>query len=248
MIRDPLCGRCRAEWKVSGTPILLAKAPGDGWVCDRRSGGLAFAALFTKFRSIGKLAKTCRRFPNLLYRRFPNRQSVPKLGAPGERTVGGLGNPRYSRLGSLRYSEAACPPSPTVSPLAPSPPLAGGDSALRCPDEHAVRAYTLHLRMVHNGGACRGAIQFRRPTPPIQILSIRSILSKIQGRPAPAHADGNSAGPRWPEACSPKRQGTGRTPGRGAHTGHHPNARSVPECGCPQPLSRTNLSIYWLKG
>ena len=49
------------------------------------------------------LAGAYRRFPNLRYRRFPNRHAGQKSGAPGERMVGGLGNPRYGRLGSLRY-------------------------------------------------------------------------------------------------------------------------------------------------
>jgi hypothetical protein len=36
---------------------------------------------------------------NLLYRRFPNRQGLETFGASA-----GLENPRYSRLGSLRYN------------------------------------------------------------------------------------------------------------------------------------------------
>ena len=45
-----------------------------------------------------------RRFPNLLYRRFPNRQTNPKAEVLDCGMVCGLGNPRYSRLGSLRYA------------------------------------------------------------------------------------------------------------------------------------------------
>jgi hypothetical protein len=56
-----------------------------------------------------------RRFPNLPYRRFPNRQAVQKPGASGWRMVGGLGNPRYSRLGSLRYAGKARPRPPPTS-------------------------------------------------------------------------------------------------------------------------------------
>jgi len=51
-----------------------------------------------------------RRFPNLLYRRFPNRQTVRGPGAPVGHTACGLGNPRHSRLGSLRYKKAGCAP------------------------------------------------------------------------------------------------------------------------------------------
>jgi hypothetical protein len=38
-----------------------------------------------------------RRFPNLLFRRLPSRQTLKK----GDNC--GFGNPRYGRLGSLRY-------------------------------------------------------------------------------------------------------------------------------------------------
>jgi hypothetical protein len=41
-------------------------------------------------------------FPNLLYRRLQSRQGVETLGTSG------LGNPRYSRLGSLRYNKVFC--------------------------------------------------------------------------------------------------------------------------------------------
>jgi hypothetical protein len=54
-----------------------------------------------------QLAGAYRRFPNLLYRRFPNRRMVRRPGAPVGRTTCGLGNPRDSRLGSLRYKENA---------------------------------------------------------------------------------------------------------------------------------------------
>ena len=57
----------------------------------------------------GPDAGAYRRFPNLLYRRFPNRQTVRVPGAPVMRTACGLGNPRYSRLGSLRYKKTAPP-------------------------------------------------------------------------------------------------------------------------------------------
>jgi hypothetical protein len=53
------------------------------------------------------LARPCRRFPNLPYRRFPNRQTVRGLGAPRGRMARRLGNLRHGGLGSLRH-ESGC--------------------------------------------------------------------------------------------------------------------------------------------
>src|SRR5207245_9399747 len=47
-----------------------------------------------------------RRFPNLPYRRFPNRQRTQTLAPLELFPVRGFGNPRYSRLGSRRYGGA----------------------------------------------------------------------------------------------------------------------------------------------
>jgi hypothetical protein len=86
------------------------------------------------------LAGVYRRFPNLPYRRFPHRQAVQKSDAPGKRTVGGLGNPRYGRLGSLRYKKAAPSLALHLKPikackmqLCPPPPPSARVSVSRFP-------------------------------------------------------------------------------------------------------------------
>ena len=48
-----------------------------------------------------------RRFPNLLYRRFPNRRGAEMSSALAWRAIRGLVNPRSSRLGSLRYGDGS---------------------------------------------------------------------------------------------------------------------------------------------
>jgi len=53
------------------------------------------------------LAQGVPQVSNLLYRRFPNRQTVQELNAPACGAASGFGNPRYRRLGSLRYKIAA---------------------------------------------------------------------------------------------------------------------------------------------
>ena len=47
-----------------------------------------------------------RRFPTGWVTDFPIWLSVRGAGAPGGWTVCGLGNPRYGRLGSLRYEKS----------------------------------------------------------------------------------------------------------------------------------------------
>ena len=49
---------------------------------------------------------TYRRFPNLPCRRFPNRRRVRIRERVRPRVTRGFGNPRHSRLGSLRYDTA----------------------------------------------------------------------------------------------------------------------------------------------
>jgi hypothetical protein len=51
----------------------------------------------------GMAIEVYRRFPNRLYRGFPNPHAVCQANTLGIATASGFGNPRYSRLGSLRY-------------------------------------------------------------------------------------------------------------------------------------------------
>ena len=59
-------------------------------------------------------ARLYRRFPNLLYRRFPNRQNVRVPGVPVGGAACGLGNPRNSRLGNLRYQKGRSVPAVAI--------------------------------------------------------------------------------------------------------------------------------------
>ena len=54
-----------------------------------------------------QLGRAVPQVSNRLYRRFPNRQAVQGSKAPACGAASGLGNPRYRRLGSLRYQKAA---------------------------------------------------------------------------------------------------------------------------------------------
>jgi len=55
------------------------------------------------------LAQAVPQVSNPLYRRFPNRQAVQVSNAPACGAASGFGNPRYSRLGSLRYKKPSRP-------------------------------------------------------------------------------------------------------------------------------------------
>ena len=104
------------------------------------------------------LARAVPQVSNRLYRRFPNRQAVQGSKAPACGAATGFGNPRYRRLGSLRYQKAAssrplhlkpmkCLSAPTGRPR--SVHVTGGQtnpfgSAARpAPYTHLVRAVPL---------------------------------------------------------------------------------------------------------
>ena len=57
----------------------------------------------------------------------PNGQAIQKSGASGGRTVCGLGNPRYGRLGSLRYAGKARPRPPLKSAVRAGGSLSKGE-------------------------------------------------------------------------------------------------------------------------
>jgi hypothetical protein len=57
-----------------------------------------------------QLGRAVPQVSNLLYRRFPNRQAVQGSNAPACGAASGFGNPRYGRLGSLRYEKNASSP------------------------------------------------------------------------------------------------------------------------------------------
>ena len=66
------------------------------------------------------LARMCRRFPNLLYRRFPNRRIVGMPGVPVWRAACGLvprNGTRDSRLGSLRHEQGRSAPAVAIETL-----------------------------------------------------------------------------------------------------------------------------------